>query len=66
MIGHRPALWLPAMNVRDEAMTREPGLVRLRAIGAVGEDAGREDVGPHEVFQLRAVVAGGVRHLEGA
>ena len=48
---HRPALRLPAMDVRDDAVLGEPGLIRHRAIGAVRPDAGRENVLPDKVFQ---------------
>lgn len=62
-LRHRPALGLLAMDLADEAVLVEEGLVGRGAIGAIGPDSlGRVGGIEQALAQPRALIGGRIRH----
>ncbi len=63
----RPSGWAAPVDVADEAVALQPGLVSLRAVGGIGPHAGAGAGGIEEGFaQEPAVVAAGVGDVPAA
>jgi hypothetical protein len=62
-LGHRFAAWLPAMDAADPALSFEPCLIGLAAIGGIGPDVGGGVVTGDDIAEHSPVEPGRIGDL---